>query len=88
MKCKITGDKLSPFMSFGKMPSANGFLYENNFDNEFFYEMEVGFSNKVSSIGSEPIYSFLFCENTNNPIIKIITIIKNNVSINLVIYYK
>ena len=26
MKCKITGDKLSPFMSFGKMPSANGFL--------------------------------------------------------------
>ena len=48
MKCKITGDKLSPFMSFGKMPSANGFLDENNFDNEFFYEMEVGFSNKVS----------------------------------------
>ena len=35
MKCKITGDKLSPFMSFGKMPSANGFLDENNFDNEF-----------------------------------------------------
>ena len=48
MKCKITGDKLSPFMSFGKMPSANGFLDENNFDNEFFYEMEVGFSSKVS----------------------------------------
>ncbi len=48
MKCKITGDKLSPFMSFGKMPSANGFLDENNFDKEFFYEMEVGFSNKVS----------------------------------------
>ena len=48
MKCKITGDKLSPFMSFGKMPSANGFLDKNNFDNEFFYEMEVGFSSKVS----------------------------------------
>tara|TARA_A100001011_G_scaffold49878_1_gene47703 strand:+ start:1050 stop:2249 length:1200 start_codon:yes stop_codon:yes gene_type:complete len=48
MKCKITEDKLSPFMSFGKMPSANGFLDKNNFDNEFFYEMEVGFSSKVS----------------------------------------
>ncbi len=48
MKCKITGEKLSPFMSFGKMPSANGFLDKNNFDNEFFYEMEVGFSSKVS----------------------------------------
>ena len=48
MKCKITGDKLSPFMSFGKMPSANGFLDEKDFNNEFFYEMEVGFSEKVS----------------------------------------
>ena len=48
MKCKITGDKLSPFMSFGKMPSANGFLDKKDFDNEFFYEMEVGFSEKIS----------------------------------------
>ena len=48
MKCKITGEKLSPFMSFGKMPSANGFLDKKDFNNEFFYEMEVGFSKKVS----------------------------------------
>ncbi len=48
MKCKVTGEKLSPFMSFGKMPSANGFLEKKNFDKEFFYEMEVGFSKKVS----------------------------------------
>ena len=48
MKCKITGDKLSPFMSFGKMPSANGFLDKKDFENEFFYEMEVGFSKKIS----------------------------------------
>ena len=48
MKCKITNDSLSPFMSFGKMPSANGFLDEKDFKNEFFYEMEVGFSEKVS----------------------------------------
>ena len=48
MKCKITNDNLNPFMSFGKMPSANGFLDEKDFNNEFFYEMEVGFSEKVS----------------------------------------
>ena len=48
MKCKITNDLIEPFMSFGKMPSANGFLDKKDFNNEFFYEMEVGFSEKVS----------------------------------------
>ena len=28
------------------MPSANGFLDKKDFNNEFFYEMEVGFSEK------------------------------------------
>ena len=44
MKCKITKEKIEPFMTFGKMPSANGFLDKKDFDSEFFYEMEVGFS--------------------------------------------
>jgi SAM-dependent methyltransferase len=48
MKCKITGENIKPFMTFGKMPLANGFLNKNEFDSEFFYEMEVGFSQKVS----------------------------------------
>ena len=48
MICKITGKKIKPFMSFGKMPSANGFLDEKDFSKEFFYEMEVGFSEKIS----------------------------------------
>ncbi|MFL2889659.1 MAG: class I SAM-dependent methyltransferase [Pelagibacteraceae bacterium] len=48
MKCKITNQEIEPFMSFGKMPSANGFLDKENFKSEFFYEMEVGFSQKVS----------------------------------------
>ena len=26
MKCKITGKEIKPFISFGKMPIANGFL--------------------------------------------------------------
>ncbi len=48
MKCKITNNKINPFMSFGKMPIANGFIYKENFDKEFFFEMEVGFSEDIS----------------------------------------
>ena len=48
MKCKITGEKITPFMSFGKMPLANGFLKKEEFEKEFFFEMEVGFSEKLS----------------------------------------
>ena len=44
MKCKVSGKKITPFMSFGKMPMANGFLEQQEFNNEFFYELEVGFS--------------------------------------------
>ncbi len=48
MKCKITGKKINPFMSFGKMPIANGFLKKKDFKNEYFYELKVGFSEKFS----------------------------------------
>ena len=49
MNCKITKKKLTPIMSFGKMPIANGFLNKKNFDKEFFFEMEIGFNEKLSS---------------------------------------
>jgi len=48
MKCKITNKEIKPFMSFGKMPLANGFLNKNEFDSEYFFEMEVGFSEDLS----------------------------------------
>ena len=48
MICKVTHKKINPFMSFGKMPIANGFLKEANFNNEYFYNMEVGFSEDLS----------------------------------------
>ena len=35
-------------MSFGKMPIANGFIHKKNFKKEFFFNMEVGFSKKIS----------------------------------------
>lgn len=46
MKCKITGKKIKPFMSFGKMPMANGFLTKKDFKSEYFYNLEVGFNKK------------------------------------------
>ena len=48
MICKITKEKIKPFMSFGKMPIANGFLKKNSFKKEFFFNLEVGFSKKLS----------------------------------------
>ncbi len=48
MKCKITNKKIKPFMTFGKMPIANGFLKKKDFKKEFFFEMEVGFSKHLS----------------------------------------
>jgi len=48
MECKILKKKINPFMSFGKMPLANGFLNKENFSNEFFYELKVGFSEEIA----------------------------------------
>ena len=36
MKCKLTNKEIMPFMSFGKMPLANGFLNESEFKIENF----------------------------------------------------
>ena len=48
MKCKLTDKKIKPFMSFGKMPLANGFLTKDEFRTEYFFKMEVGFSEDLS----------------------------------------
>ena len=48
MICKVSKKKIAPFMSFGKMPIANGFIKKKNFNNEYFYNMEVGFSEELS----------------------------------------
>ena len=48
MKCKVTNKIIKPFMSFGKMPLANGFLEKENFNKEFFFNLEVGFSEELS----------------------------------------
>ena len=67
MLCKVTGEKIKPFMSFGKMPIANGFLNQRNFKKEFFFDLEVGFSKKLSlfQINDHPKPEQMF--NSNYP---------------------
>ena len=62
MICKITQKKIKPFMSFGKMPIANGFIKKKNFKKEYFFKMEVGFSKDISlfQINEHPKPSQMF----------------------------
>ena len=65
MKCKITNKSLSPFMSFGKMPIANGFIKKEDFSKEFFFDMEVGFNEEISlfQLNDHPKPESMFNEN-------------------------
>ncbi len=52
-------------MNFGKMPLANGFLNKKDFQSEFFFNMEVGFSEDISlfQLNDHPKPSQMFNEN-------------------------
>ena len=65
MICKITKKKIKPFMSFGKMPIANGFLKKSKFKKEYFFKMEVGFSKTVSlfQLNNHPKPNMMFNDN-------------------------
>ncbi len=65
MICKITNKRIRPFMSFGRMPIANGFLEKKNFKKEFHFKMEVGFSNKLSlfQLNDHPSPKLMFNQN-------------------------
>lgn len=42
-KCLICNTPIRPFMSFGKMPLANGFLTQDRFGEEYFFELKAAF---------------------------------------------
>ena len=65
MYCKITKKKIRPFMSFGKMPIANGFLKKSHFKKEYFFNMEVGFSKEMSlfQLNNHPTPKQMFNKN-------------------------
>lgn len=49
-KCLICDHSIEPFMSFGKMPIANGFLEKEQFADEYFFEMAVAFCPKCTMV--------------------------------------
>ena len=65
MKCRVCSQKINPFMSFGKMPIANGFIKKKDLKNEYFYNLETCFCNncKVFQIKKQPDPKKMFHEN-------------------------
>lgn len=49
-KCLICNHEYEPFISFGKMPIANGFLTKEQFKDEYFFELKVGFCSHCSMV--------------------------------------
>ena len=43
ISCRVCGNQLEKFMSFGKMPIANRFLLPEQFDSEYFFELAPAF---------------------------------------------
>ncbi len=41
--CRICGGQIEPFLSFGRMPLANGFLTADQFDQEYFFDLVAAF---------------------------------------------
>ena len=48
--CLICGSPIEPFMSFGKMPIANAFSLPEDFAQEYFFELKVGFCSKCTMV--------------------------------------
>jgi methylation protein EvaC len=49
-QCLICGNSFEPFMTFGKMPIANGFLSPEEFAREYFFELRVGFCERCTMV--------------------------------------
>lgn len=64
-KCLICDSSYEPFISFGQMPIANGFLAEDQFDEEYFFEMKVAFCPRCHMVQlvDQPDREMMFHEN-------------------------
>jgi methylation protein EvaC len=49
-RCFICDFEIEPFISFGKMPIANGFLKAEEFDDEYFYELAVAWCPRCNMV--------------------------------------
>ncbi len=48
--CLICNSKIRPFLNFGKMPVANGFLRRKQFPKEYFFKLSVAFCKKCKMV--------------------------------------
>jgi len=63
-KCLVCQNEISPFISFGKMPLANGFLTQDQFKEEYFFEMKVAHCSKCNMVQltEQPTKELMFNE--------------------------
>ncbi|MEP6742739.1 MAG: class I SAM-dependent methyltransferase [bacterium] len=63
-KCLICDSPVAPFISFGQMPIANGFLTADDFANEYFFELSVVFcaNCKMVQLAEQPDRERMFNE--------------------------
>ena len=64
-RCRVCETEIEPFMTFGKQPIANGFLKEEEFSKEYFFEMEVAFCENCCAfqLVNQPDAERMFHEN-------------------------
>ncbi|MBM3939252.1 MAG: class I SAM-dependent methyltransferase [Sphingomonadales bacterium] len=64
-KCLICNSKINPFISYGQMPIANGFLTKEKFNNEYFFNMQVAHCTNCSMVQliETPERQLMFNEN-------------------------
>lgn len=64
-KCRICNEEYSSFLDFGRMPIANGFLSPDQFEDEYFFDMQVGFCPTCSMVQliDQPAPELMFHDN-------------------------
>ena len=65
MKCRVCNNQIEPFISFGDMPIANGFLLEKEFKDEYFFELATAFCEKCFTVQlvTQPDPNLMFHDN-------------------------
>lgn len=63
--CRVDGSTLTPVLDFGRQPLGNGFLESNQIEKEYFFPMEIGFSehSRMLQLIKQPSPDLMFHEN-------------------------
>lgn len=88
-KCLICRNEFSPFVDFGKMPIANAFSDKKGLENEYFFQMRVGFCENCNMVqlleqpDREKMFhdSYAFFSSTSNYMIKHFSKFANEVTL-------